>query len=162
MSKKESREMIVLGQGGQELMKLESAPLVGLQQQAYIDIPLPPDVPEEFRNMSFQQATTTFPPSIKWTKVGQYVCGYLRRKEEVQLQTKSGARESNLYTLEYKGFDFSVWGGTALDRFFESGVADLGDFLQIVYVADVETNQPQPCKQFAIKIWKPKAKTPTA
>lgn len=111
-------------------------------------------LPQEFQGQELETLDSSFAPTVKWVTPGNFVGGvYQGYKEAV------GPNSSRLYELEAGGQVFGIWGTTSLDTLmdeaFKRGQIVQGSKMLVIFMGAVETEK-QPCKQFQIKVLKPK------
>jgi len=110
-------------------------------------------LPQEFEDADTMSG---FPPSVKFEKKGDCAFGeYIGMRENV------GPNSSRVYELSApagkKGEQkpIVVWGGTALDRLFDSAYPPIqqGDRLAVIFLGEKGTKRNQnPVKLFSLKI----------
>ena len=143
----------------QVIPELTPAAVIGVDSKVALD---ESQLPDEFRGVTLETLETGFAPTVKWNEVGNFAGGVYLGKEVVNVKRTVGKNtqieENNVYNFEAKGRRFGIWGTTVLDKAFDSaleaGVIKPGYMVLVVFVGEIDVNQPSPCKMFQIKVVK--------
>lgn len=143
----------------QVIPDLTPAAVIGVDTKVALD---ESQLPEEFRGATLETIETGFAPTVKWNDVGNFAGGVFIGKDVVNVKRTVGKQttieENNVYNFEAKGRRFGIWGTTVLDKAFENaieaGIIKPGYMVLVVFVGEIDVNQPSPCKMFQIKVVK--------
>lgn len=143
----------------QVIPELTPAAVIGVDSKVALD---ESHLPEEFRGATLETIETGFAPTVKWNVVGNFAGGVYQGMEVVSVKRTQGKtvtiEENNVYNFEAKGRRFGIWGTTVLDKAFSNalaaGIIKPGYMVLVVFVGEIDVNQPSPCKMFQIKVVK--------
>lgn len=117
-------------------------------------LPVPEELPAEFRNAQTERLTPQLGPTIKWPEVPPArACGYyVDRKEGI------GQNDGDLFLFKYKNLEFGVWETTHLKQAMKDGEGNMkvkaGDFVDIVFADLLDSGQPQPMRVFEVNVYR--------
>jgi len=124
------------------------------QQRERVAIPSPDELPAEFKNVKPERLSEDLCATIKWPDEPRArACGfYSDRKQGI------GQKDTDLFIFKYKGLTFGVWENFDLGRTLKDAEGNMkinrGDFVDMVFVETIDTDQPRPMRKFEVTVYR--------